>query len=480
MACHLLSWTHRKELRQDEQYLLTSQRPVACGVGLCRRMEGRLVVIIASALRAGKSRARTSRIRAWSVWALPRRALTFLIAIEGLAVTLTVVELVHGHAGRSDLARFALLAALSVLHAEVEDRTDRIRRSRAVDAPYIDATSVWTFAAVLVLPAGLAALLVMLIYGHTIIRVRRNRSGQPHRSVFSGAAVVLSVLAAKATDSTLSQIAHIPTGAAQVMGVIGALVVYRLVNDGAITAVLYLTTRPASMSDTMLKADDLAVEIATMILGAFTAQTIIQMPWLTPAVLVLVVMMYRGLLVKKLEVAATTDGKTELLNATAWRELAQRHLWRAIREQQAAALLVIDLDRFKALNDEHGHLAGDVALKAVADRIKHELRDYDAVGRYGGEEFVALLPNAGANAAMRVAERVRARIEDEPIMTDDGLTLSLTGSVGVATYPPHGSELDALIRAADRAMYAAKDAGRNTVRLAAPSPTSHESQPASA
>jgi len=369
------------------------------------------------------------------------------------------------------------LAILSVVHGELEDRTDRIRRSRAVDAPYVDATSVWTFAAVLVLPAGYAALLVVLIYTHTIVRVRRNGSGHPHRSVFSGAAVVLSVLAARSADSALSRVGHIPTGAAQVVGVIGAVVAYRLVNDGAIAAVLYLTTRPASMAHTLLQADDLAVEIATMILGAFTAQTIIQMPWLTPAVLILIVVMHRGLLVKKLQVAATTDGKTGLLNATAWRELAQRHLWRAVREHQAAALLVVDLDRFKALNDQHGHLAGDVALKTVADRLKHELRDYDAVGRYGGEEFVALLPNAGANAAMRVADRLRERIEACPITDEDETTIHLTASIGVATYPTHGDELDELIRAADTALYAAKDAGRNAVRLAEGRPasvTSHQ------
>lgn len=282
------------------------------------------------------------------------------------------------------------------------------------------------------------------------------------------------------TFQSIERVDHLPNGAAPALGVLAALISYRIVNGTAIASIMYLAVRPAKFGEILLHRDDLAVEVATMILGAFTAQTIIQMPWLTPAVLVLVVMMYRGLLVKKLEVAATTDGKTGLFNATAWRDVAQRHLQRAVREQQAAAMLVIDLDRFKALNDEHGHLAGDVALKAVADRIKHELRDYDAVGRYGGEEFVALLPNAGANAAMRVAERVRVRIEDEPITTEDGTPLRLTGSIGVATYPTHGGELDELIRAADRAMYAAKEAGRNTVRLAYPSLRSHESQPASA
>jgi diguanylate cyclase (GGDEF)-like protein len=406
--------------------------------------------------------------------------LAAVLAIEAAAALLTTLGLLSAHPTRSDINRLVLLAALSAIYSEAEDRTDRIQRYRNYAGPYIDAQSVWTFAGVLLLPAGYAAVLIMTIYAHMVVRTHRNRSRHPHRIVLTASAVILAAIAASAAYHWLRDIPQLSQGAAQALGVLGAIVCYRLLNDLLISLVIYLATQPISFSEVLLGGDQLAVETAMIILGAFTAQTVLQSPWLTPAVLVLVVVMYRGLLTRRLEVAATTDGKTELLNATAWRELAQRHLWRAIREQQAAALLVIDLDRFKTLNDQHGHLAGDVALKAVADRIKHELRDYDAVGRYGGEEFVALLPNAGANAAMRVAERIRAQIEDEPIATDDGLTLSLTGSVGVATYPTHGSELDALIRSADRAMYAAKDAGRNTVRLAAPSLTSHESQPASA
>jgi diguanylate cyclase (GGDEF)-like protein len=271
---------------------------------------------------------------------------------------------------------------------------------------------------------------------------------------------------------------HLPEGAARALGVLAALAAFRFVNDGAIAVVLWLATKPAAFTDVLVGRDEFAVEVATMILGAFTAQTIIQLPWLTPAVLVLIVMMYRGLLARKLEVDATTDGKTGLLNASAWRELAQRHLWRAIREDQAAAMLVVDLDRFKALNDEYGHLAADMALTAVADCIKHELRDYDAVGRYGGEEFVAMLPNAGTNAGMRAAERVRARIEQCTITAEpDGPEMHLTASIGVATYPSYGTELDEVIRAADLALYAAKAAGRNTVRLAESRVTPASQQP---
>jgi diguanylate cyclase (GGDEF)-like protein len=434
-------------------------------------------VVGPSAVRSGDSYSVPQRVRSWALLSLPRNALAFVLTVDLLAGGLTALALVRAHPTKTDAARFALLAVLGVVVAGVVSRTERSHRAMA-RGPTVDPTSVWTFAAVLLLPAGYAALLVVLLYAHTMLRTRRDRSWYPHRVTFTGATIVLSVLTAAAINRWVSEMPHVPEGAARALGVLAALAAFRFVNDGAIAVVLWLATKPAAFTDVLVGRDEFAVEVATMILGAFTAQTIIQLPWLTPAVLVLIVMMYRGLLARKLEVDATTDGKTGLLNASAWRELAQRHLWRAIREDQAAAMLVVDLDRFKALNDEYGHLAGDMALTAVADCIKHELRDYDAVGRYGGEEFVAMLPNAGTNAGMRAAERVRARIEQCTITAEpDGPEMHLTASIGVATYPSYGTELDELIRAADLALYAAKAAGRNTVRLAESRVTPASQQP---
>ncbi len=123
----------------------------------------------------------------------------------------------------------------------------------------------------------------------------------------------------------------------------------------------------------------------------------------------------------------------------------------------------------KQINDTHGHLAGDEALRAVGEVLADELRGYDAVGRFGGEEFVALLPEVDVDDAPRVAERVRRRIESLRVVDGgaDARQAPLSASVGVAVYPQHGTELDALIRSADQALYAAKDAGRNVVCVAA-------------
>src|SRR6185437_11453284 len=130
-----------------------------------------------------------------------------------------------------------------------------------------------------------------------------------------------------------------------------------------------------------------------------------------------------------------------------------------------SAVLLIDLDHFKRVNDTHGHLAGDVVLKAVADILVRELRGYDAVGRYGGEEFIALLPGVDCQAALAIAERLRLRI----CTADPSELLAVTASVGVATGLPGGElTLDDIIDAADIALYQAKTGGRDQVCLAPP------------
>jgi diguanylate cyclase (GGDEF)-like protein len=138
-------------------------------------------------------------------------------------------------------------------------------------------------------------------------------------------------------------------------------------------------------------------------------------------------------------------------------------------------VLVLDLDHFKAVNDTHGHLAGDQVLAAVAGAVRAEVRERDLVGRFGGEEFVVLLagPAAGAAAELEaVAERIRSRVADlrVEIPTPDGpLTVSgLTVSIGGAVAPAEGADLRTLLQIGDTALYAAKRDGRNAVRIGTP------------
>jgi diguanylate cyclase (GGDEF)-like protein len=187
--------------------------------------------------------------------------------------------------------------------------------------------------------------------------------------------------------------------------------------------------------------------------------------WLTPAVLILMLLLQRSSLVSQLQVAATTDTKTGLLNATAWQELAQRQLLRARRDESPCAVMLLDLDHFKRVNDTLGHLSGDRALKAVAEALKRELRGYDAVARFGGEEFVVFLNDVSLADARQVAQRTIERVRGVVIAGQDpnGPECRLTASIGLSAYPLHGTDLTDLLEAADVALYGAKRDGRDRV-----------------
>ncbi|MBY0339515.1 MAG: PleD family two-component system response regulator [Acetobacteraceae bacterium] len=157
---------------------------------------------------------------------------------------------------------------------------------------------------------------------------------------------------------------------------------------------------------------------------------------------------------------AVTDALTGLRN----RRYVRRHLEALLRTDEVAVML-LDIDRFKSINDTHGHSVGDAALKEVAARLRHHLRAADVVARYGGEEFLAVLANASAANVMMVAERLREAIEIDPLRLDDNLSLPITLSIGVAVGGP-GIPADDLVDQADRALYRAKQEGRNRACLA--------------
>ena len=190
-------------------------------------------------------------------------------------------------------------------------------------------------------------------------------------------------------------------------------------------------------------------------------------PWLLPLALAPLVLMYRALLIPQLKRDAETDAKTGLASARHLEALVVAELDRAARFGRPLAVLLADLDRFKAVNDTHGHLAGDAVLAAVGRIIRATLREYDIAGRFGGEEFVVALPEAGPAEAWAFAERLRQAVEAAPIaVAAGGVPLRVTISVGVACFPAHGATTTALTAAADAALYRAKAAGRNRVVVA--------------
>ena len=159
---------------------------------------------------------------------------------------------------------------------------------------------------------------------------------------------------------------------------------------------------------------------------------------------------------------AARDGLTQLYNRRAFDERLAKARAREERQGGRFAVLLLDIDHFKKLNDTFGHPAGDAALKHTARVLEGHLRQGDEAARYGGEEFGVILPGADAAGAAPLAERVRAAIEGSQVVFE-GARLAVTVSVGVAAWPEDGREIDTLLAAADRALYAAKQDGRNRV-----------------
>ncbi len=178
---------------------------------------------------------------------------------------------------------------------------------------------------------------------------------------------------------------------------------------------------------------------------------------------------------RNMERLAMHDALTGLLNRRAIHARALAELNRLRRGTPAAPLSVIllDIDHFKLINDSYGHQAGDRALQVVADLLNHHLRSYDGLGRWGGEEFLVLLPGTSLAEASAVAERIRVHLAEARPVLPDGTRLTLTASLGVAAIDDAGVEaggelwLDHLVLAADRALYQAKGNGRNCVATAA-------------
>ncbi|MDQ2836493.1 MAG: GGDEF domain-containing protein [Actinomycetota bacterium] len=366
-----------------------------------------------------------------------------------------------------DLVRAALLAGLSVLYAEMAARIERMRQYLASSA-HVTMTSVWAFTAVLVLPAAYAAILVAFLFAFRTWQRRRQRSLVPHRVFYSTATGILAALAASAAAAALKDhLPHFSSGGAEAIAVVAALIVYFGINVTLVLTTIYLAFGPVPLHELLPDREELGLEIGTLVLGILTAETIQHEPWLTPLVLVLMVLLQRSSLVAQLELAAATDAKTGLLNAAAWQELAQRELIRSQHDNSPCAVLLLDLDHFKNVNDTLGHLAGDSALRAIGDALKRELRGYDAVARFGGEEFVVFLNDLNLDEAMVVAERTLTRVRGLVISNHEtkGTKLSLTASIGLATYPQHGEDLTDLLEAADVALYGAKRAGRDQVGL---------------
>ncbi|MGZ6791921.1 MAG: diguanylate cyclase [Mycobacteriales bacterium] len=315
--------------------------------------------------------------------------------------------------------------------------------------------SAFHLAATLLLP--LPAALVVAVATLTGLQLRHHPA--PYKQVFNASVYSLSM----ALSAAVFRLGAGPSHAATrlIAAAVAAAVVYTVVDVGAFVAHVWLAFGVGPRRSGLVAVVE---NLSQTTFGILVATL-----WATspPLVLLLVpigITLQRSVAFRPVERASRTDPKTGLSNDRAFRALAERELARAARAGEPCALLMLDLDHLRDINNTHGHLVGDVAIRRIADVLRGQLRDQDLAARFGGEEFAVLLPGTALAAAVEVGERVRRRYEAE-VLLDGPDPLRASVSVGVAT-AQEADALDDVLRSADAALYDAKRAGRNSVRAA--------------
>ncbi|HJP73565.1 MAG TPA: GGDEF domain-containing protein [Pseudonocardiaceae bacterium] len=417
-------------------------------------------------------------VRSWKLWSRPPASILLILTLDLIALGVVGASLITTPTTRAMAMMLGLIMLAAVAQGEASRRIERARRVIS-GSVHINMMSVWVFAAVLTLPIGWVGVVTALTACHVVLRSYDVARSRAHRQVMNAAAMVLAAWGARAVLDA----AHVPPMAegsqhllvaGTILALIAAGVVFFVADAVIIAATLILdhplpagTRRP--IRDLVGSVDDNTLELATICLGGLAGLVLINQPIALLLLFLPMFVLHRSVLVKQLEVLAATDQKTGLLNSVAWNDAAQRALDRARRLRSSLAVLMVDLDHFKRVNDVYGHLAGDTVLKVVAKAITDGVRDYDSVGRFGGEEFVVLLPGIDRSDAVAIAERVRHAITQLtvpiPAEDQDVFLSGLSVSIGVASYPGAGVGIDHIVRAADAALYRAKASGRNRVEL---------------
>jgi len=406
-------------------------------------------------------------VRGWLVWSLPRWLAVFVITVVLADLAAIGAAAPAASFSRHNLALFAVLTGCTAAAAEITRKTGERGGGRIKDVH-----GVWELPAAVLLPPFFALVIPVVQTSLTQWRVRR---APLHRRVFTGAAVGLSYGAASAAFHWLPvllghspQVTFRPGLAWTGLAVLSALIKWGLNKGLVIIAVKGADRgtgiRAAFFGGESLYNDGTEICIALLVTYSAAGQMLLAL-----AALPVVTLLQRSLTHVQLVSDSRKDSKTGLLNAATWQREAAAQVTRAVRTGSALAIAMIDIDRFKAVNDTYGHLAGDQVLKEIGGMLGSALRENDLAGRFGGEEFSLLLPQTQAVDALRAAERVRAGIAAMNIIVAGpagGEQIRITVSIGIAALDNQSSRgLDELVAVADTALYRAKSSGRDQVQM---------------
>jgi diguanylate cyclase (GGDEF)-like protein len=395
---------------------------------------------------------------------MPVSLIVYVLVVIAADLALIGWELADTQWEANDLALAAALIAAAVVCIEA------IRRLGQPSGVSRDLLSAWWLPIALLLPPIYALLSPFFVGVALYIRGRR---APLYRRVFSAAALGLAGAATSVTFHRIWPMAeHLSLGGAPdwltrpeiVLTAVACAILFSVVNSGIVAVAAHLAEPEAPISAVLWDKESLLLDLTETCVGILVAITCALSPLLLLIALPPVILLQRSLMHQQLQAAARTDAKTGLLNAAAWQREADAEVTRALRSTGQVAVLLVDVDHFKRVNDNHGHLVGDEVLRCLAAELRQQVRDYDVVGRFGGEEFTVLLPRTEAKEALRIAERLRHSTSTLSILAGQA-RISVTISIGIAVLGSHGRDLFELPAAADLALYRAKDKGRNRVCL---------------
>jgi diguanylate cyclase (GGDEF)-like protein len=406
-------------------------------------------------------------VRDWAWWRLPALLRAYVGAVPAAALTVIAVAASQTSWRTGDLMKFLLLIGCGMISVAAAPRIAYGRGTMVQDF-----LTVWVLPVAILLPPVYAMVTPVPLLVLTHWRVHR---GVVYRRVFTGAAISLAYGAASLifraippsfAGAALGTGVHALTWTAAVAAceTVGGL------HQGLLAIAVKLSDPAARLRDLMLNREALQADFAQVDLGILITVVVAVQPVLAVFAVPTVLLARRFMMHAQLLASSRIDAKTGLLNAATWESEAAAELTRAVRTRSPLSVALIDIDHFKAVNDTYGHLVGDVVLRAVSDALREQLRGYDVVGRFGGEEFVVLLPQTGEADALSIAERLRAHVAALSIPVHDGARseagVRLTISIGVAALDAVGGEVTDLLNAADAALYFAKQAGRNKTHVA--------------
>jgi diguanylate cyclase (GGDEF)-like protein len=424
------------------------------------------VLVAAKQTPVRSIRGRSIGVRSWPIWELPDWLVAFvtIVVLSDVAVLGVAASAFTFHAHH-----LALFAGLLVCDALTVELTRRVGENTGLVK---DVYATWELPAAILLPIVFVPLLPIVRFALTQWRILK---APVYRRAFSAAVIGLSYVAAAVTFHGLVRLA--PGAAAHPASHATAWMLCAAACAAVqwtVNQVLIWTAIKGSNPAVRLREEQFAKEpmyndvaelcvavIVTFCVASSWVALFFAFPFIT--------LLQRSVRHARLVQDSRVDAKTGLLNAVTWERQATTELTRAVRTKSALAIAMLDIDRFKVINDTYGHLVGDQVLEEIGRTLTSQLRDYDLAGRFGGEEFSLLLPQTRAVDAIRIAERVRSSIAAMSIIAPGavgGERVQVTVSIGVAALDS-GTErtYSQLMAAADAALYRAKSCGRDQVQM---------------